>query len=121
MYYRHYEGATDLMDFTDSALLLGEEPMQEDLVYKTKDNKFEFYTIRLGAIPPASVSRGIAYSGSFIPETMFKYGTVIPADRRVVLKVVLQFEIKKTGKKVSIVKTYLPKFEYKQTIPVITQ
>lgn len=122
MFYKRYEGGTKLNPVSELY-----QPIVEKgyLVYETKpkslsarvDDGCEYYIIREGAIPPnAGVPCGIKYDGRMIPEFYFDNATLIDADPRVVIKAELQFKINKTGRIVTIIKTFLPKFVLNQVI-----
>lgn len=125
LYYRRYEGSTSLN--VPSELYHDIIP-ESDKVFETSyrmpifsrfDDGYEFYTVREGTIyPNAGIQSGIAYKGDMIPSSYFDTGYKMAADKRIVVKVIVQFRIKASDQVVTIVKTYLPEFEDCQEMPI---
>jgi len=126
-FYKRYSGYTQLIVNANSNMGPVELGARNELVYETKrvfrepitDNSGdEYYKLAEGAIPPVATTGdlGISWSQSGIAPEYFLYTPKLAPDGRVVVKVVVRFKIKKTGREVTIVKTYLPRFVENQTL-----
>ena len=77
----------------------------------------EYYKFAEGAVPPvATTSYGLCWQGSYMNPSYFVSYPVLGPDKRFVVKTILRFKVNATGRVVTHVKTYLPKYVYKQTL-----
>lgn len=127
-YYRRYNGPTKL---AGHASVIGAPKIgcSNRLVFSTipkikfqkiDSDGYEYYKFNESYnIPPiASKSYGLIYDDPSIPADFFEYYPKISPLQRFVVKATLQFKVKSTGRNITIIKSYLPKYVYEQKLRI---